>query len=188
MKIEDVKTPEELLKFMDEHIQYGFTDGDGNIYTMEDDEAFEEGVKTVWRLGTAHDLIKGGYGHCWDQVEFEREWFLNHGYVVKTIYIWFELDHENPYTTHTSLIYEEDDKYCLFEHADYMNRGISKFDTYKDALFRQIENHLKTNRSVGPMTKDVVECLHIYEYDRPPYGIDMFGFIDFIMDEGTKIL
>lgn len=186
--MKSIDTPEELLVFMDEHIRYGFVGCDGKKYTTENDEEFEEGCKTVWRLSTPDELIKKGYGHCWDQVEFERDWFESHGYTVKTLYIWFELDHENPYTTHTFLIYEKDDKHYLFEHADGEHRGIKKFDSYKDALYHQMENHLRLNNRIEPMGKDIVECLHIYEYPRPIYGLDFYEFIDFVLDKGIKIL
>lgn len=189
MKFEDVKTPEDLFTFMEKHIQYGFVDGSGKIYTpSESEEKFDEDCKSVWRLASPEDIIKNGYGQCWDQVELERYWFLENGYKIKTLYIWFELDFINPYNTHTYLIYEEGDKFCLFEHADEENKGIRKFDSYKDALYHQMGNHIRSNNRVRPMGKDIIECLHIYEYAQPPYGLEAFEFIDFILDEGTKIL
>lgn len=188
MKYEDIITPEDLLAFMSEHIQYGFVSEDGEVYTMEDDEKFEEGCKTVWRLSSPSELLRKGYGHCWDQVEFERAWFLENGYQVKTCYIMFEMDHENPFTTHTYLVFKRDGKFCLFEHSDYPNRGIKEFDTYKDAVFYQMQNHIKLNNQIQPLTKDIIECLHVYEYGLPEYGIDMYEFMDFVLDNGTLIL
>lgn len=188
MKYEDIETPEELLSFMNEHISYGFVDDEGEIYDLSDDERFEEGVITVWRLSTPKQLLKKGYGHCWDQVEFERAWFLEHGYDVKTCFILFEIDHENPFTTHTYLVYEKNDKFYLFEHADGLNRGISGFASYRDAVFYQMKNHIKVNNDICPLTKDIIECLHVYEYGKPEYGIDFYQFMDFVFDEGEKIL
>lgn len=187
MKNSDIKTPQELLKFMDEHIQYGFIGNDKKVH-LEENEDFASECQTKWKLSTPLELLDRGYGTCWDQVELERSWFLEHGYKIKTLFIWFELDHENPYTIHTFLIFEEDGKYCIFENADSNNRGINKFDTYKDAIYYQIENHLRTNNRIAQMGKDIIECLHIYEYDQPTYGSGMFEFMDFILDEGIKIL
>lgn len=188
MKYDEVETPSQLLDFMNDHIMYGFKGTDEELYTEDDSENFKFGEETAWKLSSPSKVLEDGYGICWDQVEFERQWFVEHDFVVKTLFMWFELDHENPYTTHTFLIYEEENKYCLFEHADCQNRGIKKFDSYKDALYYQIENHLKSNKKIAPMTKDIVECLHIYEYQKPPFEINKYDFIDFILDTGVQIL
>ncbi len=189
MKYEEVKTPEDLMKFMDEHIEYGFVTPSGKVYTTEDDEAFEYGVKNAWRVQDAKTIIEGRYGHCYDQVEVEREWFSSHGYEVKTYYILFYLeDVDHPYTTHTYLVFKDGEKYRLFEHSDFPNKGIWDFTSEKDAIYKQMEWHLKSNNRIKPLTKDVIESLHVYEYEKPEVGLDMYEFTDFVLDEGREIL
>ena len=77
--INKIKTPEELLTFMD-CINYGFTDKDGINYT---DEQFEENVFDKWYLSSPERLLKVKYGHCFDQVELEREWFTKKNYKIQ---------------------------------------------------------------------------------------------------------
>ena len=187
MKYEEIKTPEELLKFMDEHITYGFVDDRGKVYTGENEDEFEEGCQTTWRLSSPERLLKVGYGHCFDQVEFERYWFLNNGYSVQSYFIWYELPYENPYSMHTYLIYEKDHQYYLFEHSDGENRGISAFSSLKDAIFYQKQNHIRTNERYQKITEEEQKHLTIYAYPKPPYHLTMNEFIDFILNNAKKI-
>lgn len=186
--LNEVKTPLELLDYMDDKITYGFKGRDGIIYTNADECAFEEGVKTEWRLLPSEEILKNGYGHCFDQVEVERDWFLDKGFLVHTFYIMFCLEEENPFTTHTYLVYEKDDKFYLFEHSDSPNKGIEEFATLKDAIFHQMKNHLILNNRIQKLSKKEIESLHVYEYSKPPLGVDMYGFIDYILDNGKGMI
>ncbi len=188
MKYADVKTPEELLKFMDEHLQYGFKDSDGSLYTLDDDENFEYGVKNLWRLKDSQEIIIDGYGHCFDQTEVERDWFIENGYRVHTLFVMFCLEEENPYTTHSYLVYESQDKYNLFEHADGPRKGILEFDTLKEAVYHQLESHLLINNDIKELSKKEIESLHVFEYSKPPLGVNLFEFYDHVLDNGKEIL
>lgn len=183
-----IKTPLELLDYMDRHLVYGFKGRDNHIYTLEDDEAFEEGVKTEWRLLSSEEIVKNGYGHCFDQVEVERDWFQENNYKVHTLFVMFCLEDKNPYTMHTYLIYEENEKFYLFEHADGPRKGIKAFDSLKDAIFYQMENHLIVNNDIQKLTKKEIESLHVFEYDKPPLGVDMYGFMDYVLDNGKEMI
>ena len=179
----NVKSPQELLKFMDS-INYGFTDEDNNNYT---DEAFEKNVFTKWKLSSPERLLKVKYGHCFDQVELEREWFIKHQYRIRTYYIMFLLPYENPFSTHTFLVYEGNKKYYLFEHSDYYNRGIHEYNSLDELLDNEIKHHINTNLKDNKMTEEEINSLVIYEYTKPEYNIDMLTFINNILDNGTKI-
>lgn len=89
MKYKDVKTPIQLLKYMEENIKYGFVDDNGKQYTPINIEEFQEACKTKYKLSSPQRLLGVKYGHCWDFVELEREWFKNHQYNFKTFYICF---------------------------------------------------------------------------------------------------
>ena len=78
MKYNDIKTPEQLLQYMDESIKYGFVDDNEKIYGPWNNQEFQQGCQTNWRLSSPERLIKVRYGHCFDQVELERDWFNNH--------------------------------------------------------------------------------------------------------------
>lgn len=183
---ENIKTPQELLTYMD-NINYGFTDSTGNNYGSWDEKKFEENVFKKWTLSSPERLIKVKHGHCFDQVELERDWFTKHNYIIHTYYIMFVLPYENPYTTHTFLIYEENSKYYYFEHSDYYNRGIIEFDSLEEALLYRQRKQISSNKEQHNMTEEEISSLKIFEYSKPPYGITMDDFITLILKTGQEI-
>lgn len=64
----EYKTPEQLLKYMDKNIIFGFVDDDGKVYGSWDIQEFQEGYCTKWHLSSPKRLIKVKYQHCWEQV------------------------------------------------------------------------------------------------------------------------
>ena len=189
IEYDKVNTPEELLEFMDKYIKYGIKDDDGNIYDWDQDN-FQEACQTKWRLRDELDIVRNGYGHCWDQTEIERGWFKRHNYEYKTLFVIFLLDNVNPYVCHTYLIYKDkqDNKWCWFEHADFNNRGIHKYDTMEEAMLAQREKHIEFNKSLGlPMSKDIIDTIHVYDYNMPKLGCTNQGYLDSIFDNATDI-
>lgn len=187
MKYSEIKTPEQLLKYMNENIKYGFVDDIGKKHGSWDNEEFQFSCKTKWKLSSPERLIKVQYGHCWDQVELEREWFTNNGYQVKTFYIWFELPYNNSYSTHTYLVFESGKKYYYFEHADFNNRGIYEFETYEDAINYQRKKFIEFNQQRNIVCEDELKHLHIYEYSKPIYDCTMNEFINHILANSKEV-
>ena len=142
-EFERVKTPEELMDFMNKYITYGLV-VDGKAYTGADEDKFEEACKNKWRLAIDDELVSLGYGHCFDQVELERYWFKSHGYEVRTFFIWFQLDYPNTYSMHTYLVYQDGGLWKWFEHSDYHNRGIYTFKTLDKAVSYQRNKHIES--------------------------------------------
>lgn len=183
----DIKSPKELLEFISKHINYGFVDDDNKIYDCNNIDEFENGCKTKWKLSSPKRLIDVGYGHCFDQVELERNWFINNGYEVKTFYIWFELPYDNEYTTHTYLVYKDREKYYYFEHSDSNNRGIYEFNSYEDAVRYQKNKHIEYNKIFNKVGEKELKSIAIYEYEKPKYGLSFNEFIENILDNGKII-
>lgn len=183
MKGKEINTPEELLKFMDQNIQYGFVNRMGEIYTAKDPK-FSTHFQEKWILSSPERLKQVKYGNCFDQVELEREWFVKHNYHIKTIFIWFELDYENSYSMHTYLIYQKENRWYLFEHADEKNKGILSFKTKKEAIEYQREKHIKANE---PISSEVKKKIKIYEYKKPPYNCNISEFINHILETSKDI-
>jgi len=63
MKLEDVKTPEDILKFMDDNIQYGWIDvnGEKHIGNMKN-------FRRLYRTMSLEETLKYGMGTCVEQV------------------------------------------------------------------------------------------------------------------------
>ena len=186
-KYNKINTPEQLLEFMD-NIEYGMKDEEGNIYKWDMDN-FQEACQTKWKFKKGIDIVKLGYGHCWDQVEIERDWFIKHNYEFKTLFIMFENDLA-PYICHTYLVYKEQEKnkWSWFEHADENNKGIHQFDTIEEAISAQKKAHIKLNKSMGlPINNKIIDTIHIYEYTPPKLGSSNQEFIDNILNHGKEI-
>lgn len=50
MKYNEIKTPEQLLKYMSESIKYGMVDETGLEYGPWNDQEFQDACRTKWRL------------------------------------------------------------------------------------------------------------------------------------------
>lgn len=180
-----INTPEELLEFMNKNIEYGIYGTDNKIYTPgteEENNQFQYACVNLYELSDSKKLLKCGYGHCWDQVELERDWFSKQGYEFKTFYIMFVLDYDNSYATHTYLIYRKENKYYYFENADYKNRGIYEFNSYEEAIRYQREKHIEYNKEIGnKIDEEILKSLKIYEYKKPKPGLTMQEFINYVL-------
>ena len=73
--IGSIKTPQELLEYMSNNIKYGYLGKSKRVYHFEDVD-FNNDWKEEYILENPDELMINYYGNCWDQVEFEREWFL----------------------------------------------------------------------------------------------------------------
>ena len=190
-RIEDysrIKTPEELLKFMDKNIQYGLKDENDRIYTWDMNE-FQEACEKKWKFKSGIDIVKLGYGHCWDQAEIERYWFKKHNFEFKTLFIFFDTDIA-PFVCHTYLVYKDkkSETWNWFEHADEANKGIHRMNTLEDAILAQREASIKFNQSIGlPINDDTIRTIRIYEYNPPKIGCSNQEFLDNIFEHGKDI-
>ena len=187
MDYEKINTPDELYKFMSDNINYGLLGKDNIEYFPLDNKKFQFACQNEWILSSPKRLLECKLGHCWDQVELERDWFKSHNYNFKTIFIWFLFEEENSYPTHTYLIYQDKDKWNWFEHADYNNRGIHEFNNKHDAIVGQLKKYIEYVKEFNPVNEEVLKHLHIYEYNIPNYGCDMSEFIEHIINNSNDI-
>ena len=182
MKYEDVKTPEELLKFMDE-IEYGFVTPD-NKRIMGNGDDFDKNILS-WTLSSPTKLLQTKLVHCFDQVELERDWFTKNNYKFKTYFLIFNLPYPNSGPTHTFLVYQDHNKYYHFEHADGLNRGIHEFNSLDKLLDDVYKKQLKYAKDF--LTAEELKTLSLYEYNNPSYDLDFISYINWIVDNGHKI-
>ena len=188
-KYNKIKTPEELLDFMDKYIKYGLVDENNKVYEWHMVD-FQEACQKKWKFKSGIDTIKSGYGICFDQVEIERDWFTKHNYKFKTIFIIFELNYKNSYTCHTYLAYQNQKNmtWNWFEHADEANKGIHSYQTLEKLIESQKEKHIEYNKNNSePITKEIINTIHIYEYLPPKLGSNQQEFINNILNNGTDI-
>ena len=180
MNFENVKSKEELLRFMDENIKYGYIDKDGNI--NNNSLNFDNVI-----VQCGESILSSKVGTCWDQVELERLWFEKNNYEFKTIFIYFESNKENDFPTHTFLIFKENDKWYWFEHAFEKYKGIHEFSSYLDAINYVMIKHLEYAVSINKASLTDKNILKAYEYFKPQKDYSLNEYLDFIFNNGVKI-
>ena len=180
----NIKTPEELLEFMSDNIQYGYL-GKKKIIYHYDDPDFNHDWYEQYILENSNDLLNSLYGTCWDQVEFERDWFLKNGYEIKTIFEIVQLDYDNDYPTHTFLIYKDNDYWCWFEHSDFNNRGIHKYNSLDELLNDQHKKYVDFLKTFNIKDEEIDKII-ITEYKQPKEHLSAEAYLNYVIN--SKII
>ena len=178
--MDNINTPEELLKFMSEKIEYGYLGKNGRVYYY-DNNLFNSDWYEQYILESRDDILKNLCGNCWDQVELERYWFLKNGYKIKTIYEMVKLDYDNPYPTHSFLIYKDNDYWCWFENADYNNRGIHRFNSLDELLNFQYGKYIVYLKTFN-ITNSEIERIIVTEFDKPKEHISAEEYLNHVIN------
>lgn len=176
---EDIKTPEELLDWMQD-ITYGYL-GKTKLHTY-DEEDFNDTWYNEYLLEEPSELIKAKIGNCWDQTELERYWFENNNYKVKTIYEMINLPYENPYPTHSFLIYQDkDSSWNWFENSDFNNRGIHKKKTEKELIEYQLSKYKELLKTFN-ITEEELKNITIKEFQKPATHSNAEKYIEHVLN------
>lgn len=176
----NIKNPKELLEFMNQNIEYGFYGSDNKIHTP-DSKDFNEEFDKYWVLCDKDRLLKYKYGNCYDQVELEKDWFKSNNYEFKTFFIYYDLNFENDYFTHTYLAYKENDKWYYFEHADYNNRGIHEFNSLNELKEFQKNKFIEFNKASGRKINEKINSkIKIVEYNITNHNINCDEFYEYM--------
>lgn len=176
--LDKIDRVQDLLGYMDQNIIYGYLTKDGEVVRY-DDPNFEDDWFNKYVLSSALDVDNNKVGNCFDQVEFEREWFIRHGYNVKTFFEFVNVPYDNEYETHAFLAYEDDGKWYYFENADFFNRGIYKYDSLDDLLLDTYNRYLK-NLEKYRLNENEISLIEVIEYDKPKEHSSFAEFFDFI--------
>ena len=130
-RFDELQTPEELMQFMSANLKYGFVNDDDKVFVTPDElRQMEQHYKI--RLGD--DLIKNGYGLCWDQAELQRLFFEKNNIPHECYFTANYNSQKRLGRTHTFLLYKDGDKTKWFEHAFGLQRGIHEYDSKQQAL------------------------------------------------------
>lgn len=178
-----VNNPKELLDFMDKYITYGLYGTDNKVYTdwkCNTNCDFQIACQNKYALCDKERILKYGIGTCWDQLELERFWFKEHNYKFKTFFIWFYFkEQKNDYVTHTYLVYEKNNKYYYFEHADINNKGIYEFNSYEEAIVYQMKKHIDFMKKCNLKIDDeIINHIQIIEFEIPRYGLNQHEYYE----------
>lgn len=166
----------QLMNFMQDKMKYGFTDGD-KVYT--EGPEFGQQMAQHYQLKTGEDLVKSGYGVCWDFCELERE-FCEQKQIPHECYFFLPfLNHNEGGATHTFLLFEQNEKWHWFESAWQAYRGIWEYATKEEAL-NDIMNKLCQNN------ERPYEKIDLYKTAKAKAGSNFFEYIEHCL-RGEKV-
>lgn len=150
MTFEEIKTPEELMKYMDDNIQYGWIDQFGNKHINE-----LKGLRENYRIISLEDMIKEGVGTCIEQANMIKTALENMGYETK---VFCHRSSESELITaddvhmHCLVYFKNNNKWYHFEHSNQSNRGIHEYDSLEEGVAARVK-HFEDKGEVRKMTE-----------------------------------
>lgn len=156
-KLKEVKTPQELMEFMNENIKYGWIGKDNNIRISS-----IEDFRTQYRMASMEEILENGIGICFEQVELERKFFNDKNIKTKTYSIY------TSHMAHAFLYYKIDDiLYYKFEHSSLKCRGIFEYKSENELLKAEIISFAQRHKIKN------IKKLKLIEYDYITENMDM---------------
>ena len=134
MKIEDLKTPNDIYNFVDENIEYGWIDINGNkhLNTMKE-------FRRLYRTMSIDEILKYKLGTCIDQVN------LMH-------YLFDKLNIDNK--MFCCRIFEPDD---YMEHPNFEKKGIYEYNSQEEAIKEIVNYYIELRGGKDSPTKEFFE-------------------------------
>lgn len=168
MNINELKTSKDVFDYMNENIQYGWVDLEGNKHTDD-----MKNFRKIYRTSSLEETIKNGLGTCIEQVELTH-YLLNKINIKNKMFCCriFEPDDYNNLEEeehmHCFVLYYKNNKVYHLEHASYKNKGIFEYESEETAL-KSIVNHYIELRGgkESPTTEfyDVQEHISFQEFN-----------------------
>lgn len=164
----EIKIANVLLKEMQD-INYGWVDSVGKIH-LDNFDNFAD----TYRLQSPVNLSKSNVGVCWDQVEFERDYFRKNGIRVKTFFLVYYGKKTCP--THTFLVFESGKNFYWFEHSWERFQGIHQYQNIDELFFDVVSKFIASEIKDKKYSST---SLNLYEYSQPEYNLSVQEFFNF---------
>lgn len=154
-------------------LEYGFKDEYGNNIIDHDPKKWNNQFASFYYLQSPEELLRTKCGVCWDQVELERDLFTKDSVSTKTYFVYI-LDGDT-LSSHTFLIYEDENKYYWFEHSWEKYKGIHEYNSELDLLLDVMNKFRGDHIEVKENSP-----LYLYEYQKPKDHIKCNDFYKYI--------
>lgn len=159
MTIEEIKTPNDVLEFMKEHIKYGWLDinGEEHIGNMK-------GFRSLYRTSTLEETLDHKIGTCIEQVNLMN-------YLLRKIDIPTKMfctriyegedfnDLEADEHMHCFVLYYLNNKVYQIEHPNWERIGIYEFENEEDAINKINEYYINM---AGGHARPITEFYEVY--------------------------
>ena len=134
MEMEKIKSPEDILSFMNENIKYGWLD-----ISNEEHIGNMKNFRKLYRTSTTEEVLVHGIGTCIEQVKLMSE-LLNRIDIPNKMFctrVYEGKDFNNLEAEehlHCFLLYYIDNKVFQLEHPNWERAGIYEFDSEEEAI------------------------------------------------------
>ena len=150
----EIRTPEDILKFMNENIKYGWVDMNGNkqINTMKE-------FRKLYITTTVKETLQYGMGTCIDQVNL-MHYLFNRIHIKNKMFCCriFEPDNYNNLDEeehmHCFLLYYLGGKVYHIEHPNFEKIGIYEYDNEMQAINTIVNYYINLRGGKESPTKE----------------------------------
>lgn len=167
MTFDDVKTPNDLMDFMNINIEYGWVDKQGNKHINN-----LKGFRENYRISSIDEMLETGLGTCIEQAKMIKYFFDKMG-IENKLYCHRSYENEENFDKdvrmHCFVLFKYNDNWYHFEHSNRPKRGIHKYESVESAI-EEITSGFEERGDIRKLT----------EIDSIPIGITFKEFNNFV--------
>ena len=164
---DNVKTPQELMDFMNMNIEYGWIDKQEKIHINT-----LKGFRENYRISSIEEMIKNGVGTCIEQAKMIKYFFDKIG-IENKLYCHRSYETEENFDKevrmHCFVLFKYKDNWYHFEHSNRSKRGIHKYISLESAI-KEITSGFEEHGDIRKLT----------EIDSIPDGLTFKEFNQFV--------
>ena len=157
MDINTIKTPKDVYKYIDENIEYGWIDinGEKHLNTMKE-------FRKLYRTMSMNEIFEYKIGTCIEQV-YLMHYLLDKIKVKNKMFCCrvFEPDDygnlEKEERMHCFILYFENGKVYHMEHPNFNKKGIYEYNTEEDAINQIVNYYIELRGGKDSPTKEFFE-------------------------------
>lgn len=190
-KFKQIKSPEELIKFLIENISTGYVGKNGKVYYPSNQD-YDSDLKAQYLVQDAKNVLKSGLGTCFEYARVASECFRNTDYNFQTFFLYYDTSYDtygnNNKPTHAFLVFKREEKWYWFEASFIRHAGIHEYKTLesllKDVKHKVAQYDIKTNHA----TKEETRSIKFIQYECIPGIVSIIEFLDNIFNGGNEIV
>lgn len=171
MDLNNIKTAKDVYQFIDENIEYGWIDNNGNkhLNTMKE-------FRKIYRTMSIEEILIYKIGTCIEQV-YLMHYLLDEINIKNKMFCCriFEPDDygnlEEEEHMHCFILYFENDKAYHMEHPNFEEKGIYEYNSEEEAIDKIVKYYIELRGGKESPTKEFFEV---------PYNISFKEFNKYI--------
>lgn len=163
----EIKTPEELMTFMNINIEYGWVDkiGEKHLNNLR-------GFRENYRISSIDEMINTGLGTCIEQAKMIKD-FFDRMSIENKLYCHRSYETEENFNKevrmHCFVLFNYNGSWYHFEHSNRPKRGIHKYESVESAI-EEITSGFEEHGDIRKLT----------EIDSIPDGLTFKEFNNFV--------